>query len=240
MLLTGEPIAAAGIDMMAPIDDRRIRSVLGTGGLLGRAKAWGYRSVVIGSGYEHVGLRAGVEYIDVGPRNEFEQTIVDQTPVLRWMDGQLNGRLQSLRDRTLGEYAAADALIEADSPTPILAFIHIPAPHGPFALRADCDLRTSDRYSLGSYARDNHAGDEGSLAATAGQTECVDRLMANSILKLSARRPDAVCIVLSDHGPDERLDWWSPAEPGLGDRMANLFWAYTRAAKNSSPTTSRS
>ena len=34
-------------------------------------------------------------------------------------------------------------------------------------------------------------------------------------------------IVLSDHGPEELLDWNAPAEPGLGDRFANLFWART-------------
>ena len=34
-------------------------------------------------------------------------------------------------------------------------------------------------------------------------------------------------LLLSDHGPEELLDWRAPDEPGLGDRFANLFWART-------------
>ena len=39
--------------------------------------------------------------------------------------------------------------------------------------------------------------------------------------------PTAVVLVLSDHGPEDRLDWWDPSPDGITDRMANLFWART-------------
>ena len=52
-------------------------------------------------------------------------------------------------------------------------------------------------------------------------------MLAAAVQDLVKARPDAVVIVFSDHGPSERLDSWQPTEPGIRDRLANMFWART-------------
>jgi len=52
-------------------------------------------------------------------------------------------------------------------------------------------------------------------------------MITDALKHIVAAKPSAVVVLLSDHGPEELLDWNAPSEPGLGDRFANLFWART-------------
>jgi hypothetical protein len=54
----------------------------------------------------------------------------------------------------------------------------------------------------------------------ADQTRCVDRLLAPVLAEIVDADPRAIIILMSDHGPDERLDWSNPSEPGVSDRLA--------------------
>ena len=65
-------------------------------------------------------------------------------------------------------------------------------------------------------------------------------MLADSVRDLVEARPDAIVIVFSDHGPEERIDWVAPDDAGIQDRMANLFWARTPGGPTCSRTTSRS
>lgn len=84
-----------------------------------------------------------------------------------------------------------------------------------------------DRCAAIAATRDARQGDATSVALVAAQTRCVDSLLAKAVHDIVTARPGAVVIVLSDHGPEERIDWWEPAEPGIRDRVSNLFWART-------------
>lgn len=226
VLFNGRPLDELGQDMTAPENERR-RDALKNSSGIHLLKSSGYEVTVIASGFEHIGLRDTDRYVDVGPRNEVEQVFLSGTALGTQLDRLTEGHFPGMRTRTLREIETLMAIAHERSPRPQFVFTHLPAPHWPFVFNADCSLRPTDQYTGGSSVRDDHAGDETSVRAAADQTRCVDRLLADAVHELVAARPDAVVIVLSDHGPDERLDWWAPDEPGLRDRMANLFWART-------------
>ena len=105
--------------------------------------------------------------------------------------------------------------------------MHLPVPHWPIVFEADCSPRPDDPYTAGSNGRGEHAGDDTAVRAQADQTRCVDAKLAAVVKDLVAARPDAVVLVLSDHGVEEGLDWTSPDPQGVHDRLANTFWART-------------
>jgi hypothetical protein len=187
----------------------------------------GYDVTFISPGFEHIGLRGPEDFIDVGPRNEVEQTLIRSTAIGSLIDGPTNGFLAATYERSHLETEALDALLAQPSGQPRFVYLHLPSPHWPVVFDARCDFRPGDRYSLGSVERKNRAGDATSVALVANQTRCVDALLSKTIGSVVAADPDAVVLVLSDHGPEERLDWAAPSEPGMGERMANLFWART-------------
>ena len=143
------------------------------------------------------------------------------------LDSVSPGHLADARARTLAELEALRQVSSEQRSKPQFVFAHVPAPHWPFVLNADCSLRAMDQYSLGAIGRDNRAGGAEAIAASREQTKCVDDLLADAVRGIVERHPDAAVLVLSDHGPEERLDWRVPTEPGLGHRFANLFWART-------------
>ena len=163
----------------------------------------------------------------MGPRNELEQALVAETALGTALDALTSGYLADFRSRTLLELEALNGVSEERASAPQFVLAHLPSPHRPFVFNADCSPRPADQYSLGSIGRTDRAGGAESIAASRNQTVCVDRLLADAVRGLVERRPDAVVLVLSDHGPEERLDWRAPGEPGLRDRFANLFWART-------------
>ncbi len=168
-----------------------------------------------------------MDFIDVGPRNEVEQTLIRSTAIGSFIDSRTDGYLTSTYERAHLEADALDSLLAEPSTGPRFVYLHLPGPHWPIVFNENCGFRPGDRYSLGSAARENHAGDATSIALVADQTRCVDALVSRAIGAIVAARPDAVILVVSDHGPEERLDWTAPTEPGMGERMANLFWART-------------
>ncbi len=110
---------------------------------------------------------------------------------------------------------------------PRFVLVHLPSPHEPMALHADCSLRPWDSYSLGAVGRNNHKGDDLAVRLSADQTACIDSLLGPAITNLVRARPNAVVIVFSDHGPDELLDWDEPDEPGRGTGLRTCSFART-------------
>jgi Sulfatase len=227
VLFNGRPLSELGQDLNAPADERLAYAALESNSAEAMLRGAGYETIVVGSGFEHLALRGADRYIDVGPRNELEESLIASTAVGGVIDQATGGLVAAMRDRTLGEVDQLAALVREVSSTPRFVFIHLPTPHWPIALNADCSLRPTDGYSLGAIARDNHKGDATAVRLLADQTRCVDSLVVPVVRDLVERDPNAVVILFSDHGPEELLDWREPDEPGLGDRFANLFLART-------------
>jgi hypothetical protein len=227
VLFNGRPLSELGQDLDQPIDEAIPVAALRHSSAAQLLDSAGYEFVVIPSGYEHLALRGNGRYIDVGPRNEVEQAMLDTTAIGRAIDGLTAGADEAAFERTQRELDAMADLAERPSDHPLFVFTHIPAPHFPMVFNADCTFRPVDSYTPGSIVTGYSAGDATAVAVQRDQTACVDRLAVATLKRVVAARPDAIVILLSDHGPAEILDWNAPAEPGLGDRFANLFWART-------------
>ena len=227
VLFSGRPLSELGQDMDQQVDEAIPVAALRHSSTAQLLDSAGYEFVVIPSGYEHLALRGNGRYIDVGPRNEVEQAMLDTTAVGRVIDSLTAGADKSAYERTQRELEAMVQLAESPSDDPLFVFTHIPAPHFPMVFQADCTFRPVDAYTPGSIVTGYAAGDATAVAVQRDQTACVDTLAADALKRVVAARPDAVVILLSDHGPAEMLDWVTPTEPGLGDRFANLFWART-------------
>ncbi len=227
VLFNGRPLSELGQTMGQPVDESIPVAALRHSSASQLLNSAGYEFVVIPSGYEHLGLRTNGRYIDVGPRNELEQAMLDSTAIGRVIDGLTAGEDEAAYDRTVRELDALAGLAETRSDHPLFVFTHIPAPHFPMVFRADCTFRPIDSYTPGSIVAGYVPGDPTAVAIQRDQTACVDTLAVDALSRIVVARPDAVVILLSDHGPAELLDWVAPAEPGLGDRFANLFYART-------------
>ena len=64
-------------------------------------------------------------------------------------------------------------------------------------------------------------------AALRQQTRCIDRLLTETANAIVRSDEGATIILLSDHGPEEAVDWSVPTEPGAAHRFANFFTART-------------
>jgi hypothetical protein len=224
--LGGRPLVEPGTgasELTRPLDQDSLKD---SGGIH-LLRSAGYEMTVIASGVEFLGLRDIGRYIDVGPINEMEQVVLSGTALGSMVDGATDISIAGTRTRTLDEIEALKAIAREPHSNPQFVFTHLPAPHWPFVLDTDCSLRPADQYTWGARGRGYRIGDQASILVAARQTECVDHLLADAAHEIVRARPGAIVIVASDHGPDERLDWSAPVEPGLHDRMANLFWART-------------
>jgi hypothetical protein len=227
VLLNGRPLTELGQDPSQPANDQvAYDAVLASSGVTMFDEA-GYETSVIASGYEHLPLRRVDHYIDVGPRNELEQALMRSTAVGLLVDELTDMYAAGGRQRVLGELDELVRVAREPSTRPQFVLAHVPAPHFPVVVTADCSLRPYDGYTGASLARSEHAGNEIAVQVMADQTRCTDRLLADTVRDLVAARPEAVVIVLSDHGVEERLDWWKPQDPAIHDRMANMFLART-------------
>ena len=178
------------------------------------------------SGFEHLGLRSADRYVDTGQVNEFEAAMLQavsaaglrQLVAPRW-------DITQYRERMLANLDALAAIAREPSDAPRFVFVHLPAPHWPFAFSEDCSPEGTIAFEGGGEAR--RGGDARTVEAVRAQTACTDRLLGAAISDLIAAQPDAVTILMSDHGPEEHLDWWSPSPEGLDERSAILFAART-------------
>ncbi len=194
-----------------------------TFGLLDRV---GYQVTVVSSGYEHLGLRGADNFVDTGQLNEFESVVahnISASSLLTFLQPDL-GR-SAIRERTSAELAATLAIAASPAPGPRFVYTHLPVPHWPFVFAADCSAQ--DPLPVPEGGINMHGGSPDTVAATARQTMCVDRLLSAAIRELVGLVPNAVILVVSDHGPDEHLDWWQPDAVGIDERSGTLFAART-------------
>ena len=227
VLLNGRPVTELGQGLQEPADGGvPPRSLMASSGVR-MLEAAGYETTVISPGYDHLPLRDVDHYRDEGPRAELEQALWQSTGIGKLIDTVTDGHTADARTRVLREIETLGVVSATPASGPQFVLVHLTAPHLPFALNADCSLRPGDDYTFGEVARGDHAGDLNAIGVVADQTRCVDALLAAAVGELVEARPDAVVIVFSDHGPSERLDSWQPTEPGIRDRLANMFWART-------------
>ena len=227
VLFNGRPLAELGQNMADVANEAVPPAALRGSSGIAFLKNAGYRIVAVHSGFAEVGLMPTDVIIDPGPSNELERATVSETLLGRLLDPSDQYWLRADADRIQGEVDAVESLAREPSPEPLFVFAHLPAPHAPYVFASDCSMRLQGYLTPTPPAVRDPTSTAIRVVAEADQTACVDHLLSQAVRSIVAARPNAVVILLSDHGPDELVDWAAPAEPGLGNRFANLFWART-------------
>jgi hypothetical protein len=192
--------------------------------LLARA---GYATTVVWSGYDHLSLRSADRFIDTGRRNEPETVLWAASAVGRAFDELTGSYVSDVIARIDGQFETLKGISSETNNRPQFVLVHIPSPHPPFVLDAQCLPRRPDAMTTGAPGRGYGIGSDATAELVADQTQCIDRRLAAALTDLVDARPDAVVLVLSDHGPEERLNWLQPDPKAVADRLATLFWART-------------
>lgn len=240
-MLNAVPLSALGIVDARQLEPRRIHpSLAANRGFEILAKA-GYETIAFSSGYELVSLRSANRFVDTGQLNELEIVLAKSTilePLLDALAGDLNS--SQIRARAMALAPAVRSLAAEASDRPRFVFVHYPLPHPPYVVDSDCRaVRGGESlFVVGSdgIPRKPASRKAEEIRLTAGQAGCVERLaieMVDGIL--AGAGPDSVVLVLSDHGPETRLERSDPQPDAIHDRLANLFAARTPAHPNLFP-----
>jgi len=234
-MLNAAPIAALGFTDSTRLEPRHIHPALEANRafeILGDA---GYETIAFSSGYELVALRSANRFVDTGQLNELEIGLAESTILEPLMDA-LTGDLKSnqIRARAMAMVPAVRSLAAEVSERPRFVFVHSPLPHPPFVVDSDCQpVRGGESlFVLGAdgIARKTASRRAEEIRLTVGQVGCSQRLaieMVDGIL--AGAGPDTVVLVLSDHGPETRLERSDPQPDAIHERLANLFAARTPA-----------
>ncbi len=225
-LLTGRYMEDLGQDLAGPASEVIARTAIERTGALPLLERAGYETIVVSGGYEGLGLRGVHRFIDTGQPNEFESAVVNNTAPARLVhDAFESSMLEFVRARTHGELDAAGELAWSPAPGPQFVLVHLPVPHWPYVFREDCgamapaEALETDGGGTGSSPRE--------ARRVAAQTMCVDTLLAPAASEIVRARPDAVVILMSDHGPGVGIEKLVPTADGLAERSASFFSART-------------
>ena len=234
-LLNAAPISALGFTDNHQLEPRDIHPALEANRAFELFTGAGYETVAFSSGYELVALRSANRFVDTGQLNELEVGLAESTilePLLDSLTGDLKG--SQIRARAMAMVPALRTLAAEPSDRPRFVFVHFPLPHPPFVVDADCEpIRGGESlFVLGAdgIARKSASRREEEVRLTAGQARCSQRLaieMVDGVL--AGAGPDTVVLVLSDHGPETRLERSDPQPDAIHERLANLFAARTPA-----------
>jgi len=107
---------------------------------------------------------------------------------------------------------------------PVFLFAHVLCPHPPFDLPPQRGQRLAGVPMLdladGNYSRMSRAE---YVTRYRAQLEYLNRKVEAALDRLLARAgPDAIVILMSDHGPGSRLNWDDPKRTFMKERFANL------------------
>jgi hypothetical protein len=234
-MLNAAPISALGFTDNTRLEPRHIHPALEANRAFEILAGAGYETIAFSSGYELVALRSANRFVDTGQLNELEVGLAESTilePLLDALTGDLKG--SQIRARAMALVPAVRNLAAEASDRPRFVFVHFPLPHPPFVVDSNCrPIRGGESlFVLGSdgIARKSASRRAEEIRLTAGQVACVQRLAIEMIDGiLAGAGPDTAVLVLSDHGPETRLERSDPQPDAIHERLANLFAARTPA-----------
>ena len=192
-------------------------------------RAHGYEIAATSAGYENAVLRQADIFLDSGELNEFEDTLIQATPIswlLTLTGWDVIGDQQ--RSRTRHEFDLLKDLAATPSSRPRFAFVHVPAPHAPMVFGkagAPVAVDLEAWYQVAPIAADERRA----LVETfRGGLEYLNGLVFDAIDDVIAAAPpgrEPVIIVFSDSGSRWNLD--DELSARLTERVSNFFAART-------------
>ena len=172
-------------------------------------RAEGYEVAWVPGPFEDVALNTADRTISEGQLTAFELSLLRHSPLLpAVLTVAPDILLEQHRDRIEHAFAQVPRLATNDG-TPTLGVVHVVSPHPPITFAADGSL-AEPAACLPSCSLWALVDDE-QWAAFPGQIEHLNRLIVSALEEAIAANPEAVIVVMSDHGT-------SP--PGADDSLA--------------------
>jgi hypothetical protein len=187
----------------------------------------GYHITTVSSGAADISLQSADEYVDPGQLTDFEALVLRKSFVADLVDAAApTFFVEQQRDRIASVFVAfVAAATDGNSDRPNFTFAHVPAPHPPLAVTADGE-------------RASWSGPDSFYGITVPQMgistgEYIDRFLAQlayvnnrtleAVDAVRDANPNAVIVVMSDHGPGNPADVNPEAEADIASRLYNLM-----------------
>jgi hypothetical protein len=207
---------------------KQLRRAVNEAPVLDRLREHGYTLVSSQGAFTEAGLRNADTVLDDGQLNQLEEQMMRLTALARivdalnpdWFADQARSRVESSFDHLA-------AIANRGSPSsPVAMIAQVMAPHAPFVFGRDgsrrpapechpesCFLWETDIDELGL------SGD-GYRDLLVGQIQYTNARVLDIVDRISAARPEAIILVMSDHGTRFRRD-------EVGEYFQNFFAART-------------
>ena len=227
---------ADAVELDGPTDtvahiNRTVRAAINESPAIDLLHEHGYSITASSPGYESVVLRQADTFLDSGGVNEFERHLLRRTLLIdiigflapSWLPNEHRNRVHSnFRDLRM--------VARSESDHPRFTFVHVASPHAPNVFRTDgSPIPVSNPRALYGDTPELMGISRSEFAAQVrGQVTYLNSITlaaVEEVLQVSAEPP--VIVVMSDHGTRMDVTYGDPSDPDLGERMGNLFAAYT-------------
>jgi hypothetical protein len=180
----------------------------------------GYRIFANAPPWDGVSIRSADTFCGDGGITEFEFHLMRSTAIMR-LAQIVAPRL--LGDRWRDHVAEAFACLASslDHGGSQLVFIHLPSPHLPIVFEADGSPAPPELYS--DTAHELGASVDAFNEAYIGQLRHINERVISAVDEVIAADPDAILLVMSDHGSESRFNWADARLSDLDERFAILF-----------------
>jgi hypothetical protein len=203
-----------------------MRSLVNHNPVFDEVRTRGYAVVSNAVAWSVVDIRESDYRCGDGPMTEFEFHLLRNSLIMipaRFFEPDL------LADRhrafTQGAFDCAVRAANSSVNAPLFVMSHVGAPHLPIVFGVDgnpADLR----YYSDTFQELDVPADEIAAAYTR-QVEYLNSQILSAVDRILDRNPDAVILVMSDHGSESRLDWLNARRSDFDERFSNLFAART-------------
>lgn len=209
-------------------EDPRVRNLINDNPVFDQLRALGYRLVSIPPGIDRVSIRSVDDVYEGDQVGEFEYHLLRSTAVgglLSLVDPAFLARQH--RDRVISAFDRLEE-VAGSSPGGRFIFAHVLIPHLPLVFRHDGALNPAP------YSDDFFVDNRGAhgmeldrfVVEYQDQLRWVNGRVLEAIDSVVAANPEAVIIVMADHGSATHFDW-RRLDSDLDERFSTLFAART-------------
>ena len=205
-----------------------LRELINHNPVFGQLKSRGYAIVATAAPWEDVAIRNADFRCGDGPMTDFDVQLLRTTLLLPLIRIVAPGTFAS-RHRDLVN-ASLDCIVdaaEASIGTPRFGFFHVGSPHLPIVFDAAGDPAALRYYA--HTAQELRMTDHEFAAAYVEQLKYLNTRVLAAIDSIEATDPEAVIVVMSDHGSESHFNWRDADRSDLYERFGNLFAARTPA-----------
>jgi hypothetical protein len=207
----------------APITEagqaRAIADAVRSNPALAQLERSGYWTMSTGLPATVLTLRGVDEYIDRGVVTMFEHQVLRRTALWDWLD--TTWALPQLQSQVVQTFDIIEEVAEGERDVPVFLFAHVMSPHTPFVFDTEgriphlsCDPMC-ERWTI--YRERMPLPEREFEAAYSAQVLHVNELALGAVDAIVRANPEAVVILLSDHG--------ARADPAQSDEWYRTFFA---------------